>query len=82
MPKFNEDIKKMAKENTDFRREILTNEPFSRWRISLIVLGLLSSASIHEWPYSKEIEAYCCCSATSASALFRWTVPGASSGGL
>jgi hypothetical protein len=26
MPKFNEDIKKMAKENTDFRREILTNE--------------------------------------------------------
>ena len=26
MPKFNEDIKKMAKENTDFRREIVTNE--------------------------------------------------------
>ena len=26
MPKFNDDIKKMAKENTDFRREILTNE--------------------------------------------------------
>jgi mannose-6-phosphate isomerase-like protein (cupin superfamily) len=26
MPKFNEDIKKMAKKNTDFRREILTNE--------------------------------------------------------
>jgi mannose-6-phosphate isomerase-like protein (cupin superfamily) len=26
MPKFNEDIKKLAKENTDFRREILTNE--------------------------------------------------------
>ena len=26
MPKFNEDIKKMAKENTNFRREILTNE--------------------------------------------------------
>ena len=26
MPKFNEDIKKMAKENTDFWREIVTNE--------------------------------------------------------
>ena len=26
MPKFNDDINKMAKENTDFRREILTNE--------------------------------------------------------
>ena len=26
MPKFNDDIKKMAKKNTDFRREILTNE--------------------------------------------------------
>jgi mannose-6-phosphate isomerase-like protein (cupin superfamily) len=26
MPKFNEDIKKMAKQNTDFRRVILTNE--------------------------------------------------------
>ena len=26
MPKFNEDIKRMAKENTDFRRENLTNE--------------------------------------------------------
>lgn len=26
MPKFNENIRKMAKQNTDFRREILTNE--------------------------------------------------------
>jgi len=26
MPTFNENIKKMAKENTDFRRELLTNE--------------------------------------------------------
>ena len=26
MPKFNDDIKKMAKGNTNFRREILTNE--------------------------------------------------------
>ena len=26
MPKFNQDITRLAKENTDFRREILTNE--------------------------------------------------------
>ena len=26
MPKFNENIKEMAKQNTDFRREILTDE--------------------------------------------------------